>query len=94
MEPPLGSRACPLGLVQPLRPGGRSQAGRGSPQARPGRPLFAPIKSPRSIDPESPAEPREGDNLRAAPNPSQLNVIAILLLGIVRHVPAPAVVIQ
>ena len=94
MEPPLGSRACPLGLVQPLRPGGRSQAGRGSPQGRPGRPLFAPIKSPRSIDPESPAEPREGDNLRAAPNPSQLNLIAILLLGIVRHVPAPAVVIQ
>ena len=31
MGPPLGSRACPLGLVQPLRP------------ARPGgRPLFAP----------------------------------------------------
>ena len=37
-----------------------------------GRPLFAPIKSPRSIDPESPAEPREGDNpFRSAPNPSQ-----------------------
>ena len=30
MEPPLGSRPCPLGLVQPLRP------------ARPGKPLFAP----------------------------------------------------
>ena len=72
MEPPLGSQPCPLGLVQPLQPGGRSQAGRGSPQARPGRPLFAPIKSPRSIDPESPAEPREGDNpFRSAPNPSQ-----------------------
>ena len=72
MEPPLGSQPCPLGLVQPLQPGGRSQAGRGSPQGRPGRPLFAPIKSPRSIDPESPAEPREGDNpFRSAPNPSQ-----------------------
>ena len=36
----IGSQPCPLGLVQPLQPGGRSQAGRGSPQGRPGRPLF------------------------------------------------------
>ena len=63
MEPPLKSRACPLGLVQP-QPGGRSQA-------PPAKPLFATVKSPRSIDPESPAEPREADNLRTAPNPSQ-----------------------
>ena len=34
MEPPLESRACPLGLAQP-RPGRRSQTGRGNPQARP-----------------------------------------------------------
>ena len=39
MEPPLESRAGPLGLIQPLPPVGRcSQAGRGGPQARPGNP--------------------------------------------------------
>ena len=36
----------------------------------PGSPQ-APTKSPRSIDPESPGEPREADTLRTAPNPSQ-----------------------
>ena len=86
MGPPLGSRACPLGLVQP-RPGRRSQTGRGNLQARPARPLFATIKLRRSIDPESPAEPREGDNLRATPNPtSRPTEITRYRL---RHVPAP-----
>ena len=59
MEPPLGSQPCPLGLVygQAVR---CSEAHRGSPQS-----TFR-NKSPRSIDPESPGEPREADNLRTS----------------------------
>ena len=88
MGPPLGSRACPLGLAQP-RPGGRSQAGRGNLQAHPARPLFATANKSlrRSIDPESPAEPREGDNLRATSNPTS-RPTGIMRYRL-RHVPAP-----
>ena len=76
MEPPLGSQPCPLGLVQPLQPARPGEVGH----------LSHPIATPPLI--EHCRARLNGDNLRTAPNPSQLNVIAIPLLGIVRHVPA------
>ena len=54
MEPPLESRAGPLGLIQPLPPVGRcSQAGRGGPQARPANPS-APLILNRQPSRENP----------------------------------------
>ena len=51
-----------------------------------GQTTFRTHQSLRSIDPESPGEPREGDNLRAAPNPtSRPTEIRRYRL---RHVPA------
>ena len=76
MGPPLGSQPCPLGLVQPLQPARPGEVGH----------LSHPITTPPLI--EHCRARLNGDNLRTAPNTSQLNVIAILLLGIVRHVPA------
>ena len=54
MEPPLGSRPLPA-RTRPTTTASTS-----------GRQTTFRTQSPRSIDPESPAEPREGDNLRAA----------------------------
>ena len=46
-------------------------------------------QSLRSVDTESPGEPREGTPFGLPQILLRLTVIAILLLGIVRHVPAP-----
>ena len=78
MEPPLGSQPA---RTNPTATASRSMLTSGSWQA-----ASTSGQSLRSIDPESPGEPREGTTFGLR---QILNVIAILLLGIVRHVPAP-----
>ena len=63
MEPPLGS--------QPARTRPTPTAGRSMLTGGPWQSASTSGQSLRSIDPESPGEPREGDTLRTAPNPSQ-----------------------
>ena len=63
MEPPLGS--------QPARTRPTPTAGRSMLTGGPWQSASTSAQFLRSIDPESPGEPREGDTLRTAPNPSQ-----------------------
>ena len=71
MEPPLGIAGLPARTAQP-RPGRRSQTRRGNPQAHPARPLFATVKSRRSIAILNRQPSRENlTTFRSAPNPSQ-----------------------
>ena len=70
MEPPLGSQPA---RTRPTTTASRSMLTSDSWQFAntSGQTTFRTHQSPRSIDLESPGEPREADNLRTAPNPSQ-----------------------
>ena len=81
MEPPLGS--------QPARTRPTATARRSMLTGGPWQAASTSGQSLRSVDPESPGEPREGTTFGLPQILLRLTVIAILLLGIVRHVPAP-----
>ena len=70
MGPPLGSQPA---RTRPTATASRSMLTSDSCQFAntSGQTTFRTHQSPRSIDLESPGEPREADNLRTAPNPSQ-----------------------